>query len=164
MSSSTKSPNYLDCEAEYKDQQVHRIRYLLNQEARSNFLYLGIYSRYGQPISIKPVYGEFTSTGVIQRRGSRFKSSKDVSQIKSNSRRIDIFKKAESQLFDKMTDEERQDEIKEIMLRKQRKMFELAKGKDFISINRIKANLFRATNLKKRYLENSVFFTNEDAL
>lgn len=149
LSTQCQTPNYLDCEEEFRDDQVYHIRYAIKPESRSDGLYLGINSRYSQPISIKPVYGEIMADKRSVGRRLPMRSSRSVAD-KTNGK-VDVFKRAEARLFDKMTDEERQDEIRTLKRIKQRKIFAMAHGKNFLQINKVKANHFRMTGLKKKY-------------
>jgi hypothetical protein len=148
LSTQCDTPNSLDCEEEFKDHQVYYIRYLINPESKATTIYMGINSRYSQPISIKPVFGQITAARKEPSRRHLWQSSRNVNKFAG---KTDVFKKAEARLFDKMTDEERHDEIRELKRRKQLKIFEMAHGKNFVEINKVKANHFRMTGLRKKY-------------
>jgi hypothetical protein len=146
-------PNYLECDDVFED--VSKIKFTINPDHPAKNLYIGVSSRYSQPISLKPIYGEFIVPK--QRKKKLHYSTRDTLEEQGRKPKPDIFQKANDRLFNKLGDEERAEVIREIMLKKQRKLYELAKGKDYISLNKAQANLFRVENLKRKYVENIVF-------
>lgn len=147
-----KMPNYMECEDSFEDEQ--KIRFVINPDSPAKFLYLGVCSRYSQPISIKPIYGQFAVAKQKKRRPA-FTSQHLIAE-KAKKSKPDIFQKANERLFSKMGEEERAELIRDIMRKRQRKIYELAKGKDYIALNRDHANLFRVSKLKRKYVQNIV--------
>ncbi len=128
-------------------QNQFKFSFPVKPDLKQPFLYLGVSSKHTQvplahqPISIKAIYGEIT----IPRVGT-----KKLKQPK------DLFQRVELKLFGNMSEEERREDILEIKKRKQRAIFELAHGKNFIDINRSQAYLLRMTGMKRKYQQQIV--------
>lgn len=149
-----KMPNYMECDEAYEDEP--KIRFKINPDHPAKAVYFGVCSRYGQPISIKPIYGEFV-VAKQKKRGLAF-SHRNLLEILPKKSKSDIFEKANQRLFHKMGEEDRADLIHSIMRKKHRKIYELSKGKDYININKVQTNLFRVSNLKRKYVGILVLF------
>lgn len=142
----------MECDLLYEDEA--KIRYVINPDHPGKTLFIGVSSRYSQPISIKPVYGEFVVPKPKKKK--LHYSSNDILEDHTRKPKADIFQKANDRLFHKMNEEERADVVKDIVRRKQRKIYELSKGKNYINQNKLQTNLFRVSNLKRKYIENIV--------
>lgn len=142
----------MECDEVFEDES--KIKFTINPDHPAKNLYLGVCSRYSQPISLKPIYGEF----IVAKKPKKklHYSARDTLEEQTRRPKQDIFQRANDRLFNKLGDEERAEVIRDIMKKKQRKIYELSKGKNYISLNKVQTNLFRVTNLKRKYAENSV--------
>lgn len=128
-------------------QNQFKFTFPVKPDLKQPFLYLGVSSKHSQvtptqqPISIKAIYGEITVPRLGKKKAKLPK---------------DLFQRVELKLFGNMSEEERRDEILEIKRKKQRAIFELANGKNFIDINRSQAYLLRMTGMKRKYQQQIV--------
>lgn len=158
LSLSCRTPNYEECDEMYEDES--KIRFVIDPAHPAKTLFLGFWSKYSQPISIKPVYGEFLSS-LNKKRDKVGISAQSQLEEYVNKVKPDIFEKAQKRLFNKVGDEERANIIKSIMLKKQQKIYEMSNGKNYIDFNRVRThnpNNFKVTTLKRKcvqYIVNS---------
>lgn len=128
--------------------------YKYTMDPKTPILYLGVCSKSAQSLSIKAIFGDPINP---QRKNPNYKPSEQ--RIFGN----DIFKTVEARLFDKMSEEERMEVIRDLKRQKQRKIMELAQGKDFVQLNAISSTTLRKTGLRRKYKLNSITYEQECA-
>lgn len=150
ISAYTPTPNFDEYEEIYEGEA--KIKYNFKKETTLTTLYLGVSCRNTIPISIKPIYGEIR----IPKSERRIAAAALAPKVDPKLSKKDVFKANMERLFFKMSDEERKEEIRQLIQDRHQKAIALSQGKNYLDINKVLAASLRKTGIFRLYKQNSM--------